>query len=85
MNTLLIIIRMFQQRSSLITLITLMKMMNLICTLTSCYKRLKENAYRVTLHLEYEYSNFVGQLLPQNDGKFDYTEGVFSASLKYAN
>lgn len=43
-----------------------------------------ENVYRVTLHPEYEYSDFVGQLLPQEDGTFDYNIGVFSSAYAYA-
>lgn len=43
-----------------------------------------ENVFRVTLHPEYEYSDFVGQLLPQNDGSFAYNKGGFTLALQYA-
>lgn len=43
-----------------------------------------KNVFRVTLHPEYEYSDFVGQLMPQKEGNFAYNSGVFTDSFKYA-
>lgn len=42
------------------------------------------NVFRVTLHPEYEYSDFVGQLLPTKEAKFEYKKGVFVSALLYA-
>lgn len=45
------------------------------------------NVFRVTLHPEYDYSDFVGQLLPETrDGvvTYEYRAGVFAKSLDYA-
>lgn len=47
----------------------------------------KENIYRVTIHQEYTYSDFVGQLLPVKRGdsiNFEFIEGPFIESLKAA-
>lgn len=47
-----------------------------------------DNVFRVTLHPEYSYSDFVGQLLPYSDesGKIDYQfiPGVFTNALNQA-
>lgn len=47
-----------------------------------------DNVFRVTLHPEYTYSDFVGQLLPHSDdsGKVDYRfiPGIFTNALKQA-
>lgn len=44
--------------------------------------------FRVTIHPEYTYSDFVGQLLPESDGNggvnFIFKEGVFTDALKKA-
>ena len=42
------------------------------------------NVFRVTLHPEYEYSDFVGQLLPTKEAKFEYKKGIFVSALLYA-
>lgn len=46
------------------------------------------NIFRVTIHPEYTYSDFVGQLLPESDGsggvKFIFKEGTFTQALKKA-
>ncbi|PEH10772.1 hypothetical protein CP353_01740 [Lactobacillus sp. UMNPBX2] len=44
----------------------------------------EENIFRITLYPDYEYSDFVGQLLPQKDGTFEYKKGIFSSALQYA-
>lgn len=47
-----------------------------------------EFVFRVTLHPEYDYSDFVGQLLPnvKQDGTvtYEFTSGVFTSALKKA-
>ena len=46
-----------------------------------------EFIYRTTLHPEYSYSDFVGQLMPVKKGEhitYDFTPGVFSLALKKA-
>lgn len=46
-----------------------------------------EFVYRTTLHPEYSYSDFVGQLMPVKKGEhitYDFTPGVFSLALKKA-
>ncbi|MEE5988228.1 AlwI family type II restriction endonuclease [Ligilactobacillus equi] len=43
-----------------------------------------ENVFRVTLHPEYEYSDFLGQLLPTEDNSFKFSDGIFLKSLRYA-
>lgn len=61
------------------------------------YDSRKGNPYvfRVTLHPEYEYSDFVGQLMPivktndknpeQNNISYDFKEGIFTLALKKAH
>lgn len=44
----------------------------------------KGNVFRITLYPEYEYSDFVGQLLPTRDATFEYKEGIFVQALLYA-
>lgn len=43
-----------------------------------------DNIFRITLYPEYEYADFVGQLLPKEGGYFEYKPGIFTLSLKYA-
>ena len=47
-----------------------------------------ENIFRTTIHPEFTYSDFVGQLLPESDGgagvKFVFKPGPFTESLKKA-
>ena len=48
----------------------------------------KENKFRTTIHPEFTYSDFVGQLLPDSDGKngvdFIFKPGPFTQALKKA-
>lgn len=43
-----------------------------------------ENVFRITLYPEYEYSDFVGQLLPTKNADFEYKKGIFIQALSYA-
>jgi 5-methylcytosine-specific restriction protein B len=48
----------------------------------------KENIFRTTIHPEFTYSDFVGQLLPESDGatgvNFVFKPGTFTEALKKA-
>ena len=47
-----------------------------------------DNIFRVTIHPEFTYSDFVGQLLPESDGKsgvrFNFKKGPFTRALQKA-
>ena len=48
----------------------------------------EENKFRTTIHPEFTYSDFVGQLLPESNGKngvdFVFKPGPFTEALKKA-